>query len=70
LNLIYDIAKKMVVVKEWKKLFFHQVILELLMQSPVITFVLLVTGDVLGFIYLLDEHNLFMPNFGAKKVLR
>jgi hypothetical protein len=28
-----------------------------------------ITGDVLGFIDLLAEHNLFTPNFGAEKVV-
>jgi hypothetical protein len=64
MNLIHDVTKKMLSVKE-----------TLLSQSHVSTGDEITsthihfTSDVLGFIDLLAKCNLFMPNFGAKKVV-
>jgi hypothetical protein len=64
LNLIHDVAKKMVSVKETVLSPSH------VSTGDVITSThIQITSNVLGFIDLLVEHNMFTPNFGAKKVV-
>ncbi len=65
LNLIIDLTNKIVSVKESDVPPGHVTTGERITSSHIC-----VTKEVLGYIDLLAEQNLFTPNFGAKKVVR
>jgi hypothetical protein len=65
INLTFTFAKSMVLVKETPLPPTHES-----SDDRVISTHIRVTKDVLGYINLLGEQNLFTPNFGAKKVVR
>jgi hypothetical protein len=64
LNLIHDVTKKMASVKEIVLSPSHASTGDAITSTHI-----RISSDVLGFIDLLAEHNLFTPNFGAKKVV-
>jgi hypothetical protein len=64
MNLIHDVTKKMVLVKETLHSPRHDATADAINSNHIH-----ITGDLLGFIDLLADHNLFTPNFGAKKIV-